>query len=487
MTGVGEGRIAAALFEGLTRLDPETLEVLPGAARSWEVSEDERTWIFSLRGDSRWTDGSPVGAADFRYSWLRVLDPATASPYAGLLFDVEGARGHQAGRVPAADVGITAPDDRTLVVRLERPVPYFPSLAAFFTLLPVPRSAVAAHGDRWTRPGNIVTNGPFRLAGWRFYREIVLERNEGYRDPERVKADRIRLVPVVDPNTQFNLFETGALDVAFSVPSPILHRLRGREDFVNGPRLATAFLRLNVTRPPLDDPGVRRAIGQAVDRESVVERITRGGERASGSLVPPVLPAYVPAEGLPYDATAARAALDAAGHPSGSGIPALALLYPARPEYASLAVFLQRQLERVLGLDIRLDAREWKVYIAAMRRLDYDLALGQWIGDYPDPTTFLGCFLSDSGNNRTGWRSAAYDALLREAEEVRAGESPRSHALRRLALFRKAERLLVEREAPIVPLYHPTVRFLVSPRVRGFVPNVMGLVSLADLSRAEAR
>jgi len=482
MTGVSEGRIASALFEGLTRFDPATLEVLPAAAESFTAGPDGLSFTFRIRPEARWSDGRPVTAEDFRWSWLRVLDPATASSYAGLLFDVAGARAFQAGEGRAEDVGITAVDERTLRVLLERRVPYFPSLCAFFTLLPVPRGAVEAHGIRWTRAENLVGNGPFRLARWSFYREIVLERSETYWDREHVGAERLRLVPVTDENTQFNLYETGGVDATFSVPSPILPRLAGRPDFVHGPRLATAFLRLNVTRPPFDRREVRTAFGFAIDRETLVRRITRGGERATGSLVPPGLPGYEPAEGLGLDAVRARAAL-----PEGWKIGPVTLLYPEKPEYAAIATVLQHQWSEVLGADVRLVAREWKVYLSSMKRLDYDIALGQWIGDYPDPSTFLDCFQSDSGNNRTGWKNEAYDSLLRAAGLQEPGETPAEQAERRLRILRRAEDLLVRREVPILPLYHPTVRYMVSPRVAGFLPNVMGLVQLRELTLREPR
>jgi oligopeptide transport system substrate-binding protein len=481
MTGVAEARIAAALFEGLTRLDPETLRPLPAAAEAFEVSPDGLTITFRLRADGRWSDGSPVTAEDFRWSFLRVLDPKTASPYASLLLCVHMARERQRGEADDAEVGIEAPDPRTLVVRLDRPVPYFPSLAAFATLSPVNRRAVERHGHRWTRPGNIVTNGPFLLEEWAFYRHLVLRRSPSYHDRDRVKSERIRLCPVPDPNTQFNLYETGAVDLVFSVPSPILHRLRDRPDFHAGPRLATAFLRVNVTRPCLARAAVRRALSLAIDRGLLAERVLRGGEMPARSLVPPGVAGYEPPAATGYDLPAAAALLASAGHPGGRGLPPLGLLFPDNPEYAAVATVLQHDLGERLGIDVRLDPREWKVSLAAQRALDYDLCLAQWIGDYPDPTTFLDCFTSGSGNNRTGFASGTYDALLERAATPGPGEEPGAHARRRLVLLAEAEALLVRDEAPVIPLWHPTTRFLVAPRIRGFAANAMGLVSFADL------
>jgi len=467
MTGVAEGRIATALFEGLTSLDSKTLEVRPGVAREWEQARDGLAWRFIIREDARWSDGRPVTAHDFRYSWLRLLDPATGAAYAGLLYPIRGAEAFQKGAGSAEDVAIRAFDDHTLVVQLDRPIPWFASLTAFFSLLPVPQQAVEAHGDRWTRPDNIVTNGPFHLEDWRFYREILLRRSETYRGPGPARAKRIRLLPVPDANTQLNLYATGVADITFSVPSPVVDRLAGRKDFVSGPRLATCFVRMNVRRPPLDEIDVRRAISGTIDRQAIVDRVTRGGEMPAWNLTPPYLP-LAPRIVLPKKP------------PEFAPIESrpLSLLLPENPDYARLASVLAHQWKERLGLEVRLDVREWKVYLAARRAGEYDLALSMWIGDYLDPTTFLDCFRSRDGNNQTGWSDAEYDQRLRLAASARPRDRLRE-------LYLAEERLLDE--APIAPIYHPTLRYLVSERVKGFETNVMGLVRFADLSVGEDR
>jgi len=486
MTGLAEGRIATALFEGLTRLDPKTLEILPAMAVSWVVSPDGLHWVFRLRPGVTWSDGQPLTSEDFRWSWLRLLAPDSSAAYGNLLFDVKGARAYKERKGTAQEVGLHAPSPDLLHVHLERPVPYFGALAAFFTLLPVPRQAVEEHGDRWTRPGNIVSNGPYLLEHWSFYRELVLHRNPNYWDVDRVAVERIRLLPVVDPNTQFNLYETGGVDLLFSVPSPILDHLTHRLDYVTGSRLATAFLRLNVTRPPFDDLRVRQAFALAIDKEIITGKIMRGGEVPTNSLVPRGLPGYQPAPGLTGNVDRARELLAQAGYPGGRGFPPVALLYRDNPDQAALATVLQRRYQEILGVDVRLNSREWKVYISSMKRLDYDFVFGAWYGDYPDPATFLDCFRSGSGNNRTGWESDHYDELLDEAATPQPGETPSQHAERRLQLFSRAEEYLLTEGTPIIPLYHPTTRFMVAPRVKGFTPNLLGLVQFSTL-RVRAR
>ncbi len=487
MTGLAEGRIAAALFEGLTRLDPETLEVLPGVAITWIVSADGLHWVFRIRPGVTWSDGLPLTSEDFRWSWLRLLAPDSSAAYGNLLFDVRGARAYKEGKGTMQEVGIRAPTADLLHIHLDRPVPYFGSLAAFFTLLPVPRQAIEEHGDRWTRPGHIVTNGPYLLEQWSFYRELVLHRNPNYWDVGRVAVNRIRLLPVVDPNTQFNLYETGGVDLLFSVPSPILDHLAHRSDYVTGSRLATAFLRLNVTRPPFDDLRVRQAFALAIDKRVIAEKIMRGGEVQTDSLVPPGLPGYEPAPGLSGDVVRARELLAQAGYPEGRGFPPVALLYRDNPDQAALATVLQHRYREVLGIDVRLSSREWKVYISSMKRLDYDFVFGAWYGDYPDPATFLDCFRSGSGNNRTGWTSDRYDTLLDLAATPLSRETAEQHAERRLKLFQQAEEHLLTEGTPIIPLYHPTTRFMVAPRVKGFAPNLLGLVQFSTLRTEDGK
>jgi len=469
VSGQLEGRICAALFEGLTRRDARGKSV-PGAAESWVVSPDGKTYTFTLRPALRWSNGDPVTAEDFRYSWLRALDPATGSPYAEILFFIKGAEDFQAGRAPAESVEISAPDARTLIIHLKNPVPFFPSLCSFTTYLPVHRATVEKHGDRWTRPEHWVGNGPFMLKLWRVNDRVALEKNFHYHSASRVRLNRIDALAVTRASTAFNLYASGQADVLLDkglIPSLIMPKLRGRRDFHPAPLFATYFYRYNVTRPPFDNPKVRRAFSLAIDKESVVEKITRGGEPIALSLTPRGVPGYQPPDGPGQDFVTARALLREAGFPGGQGFPRVSILYNKSELNEQIAIELQAQWKRELGVTIDLRNQEWATYLRSLDTLDFDIARSSWVGDYDDPLTFLDCFATGRGNNRTGWSDPKYDTLLAQAQ---AEPNPSS----RFRLLRQAEEILVNQAMPIIPLYHFVGCLMFDPRKwDGLMPNLL--------------
>ncbi|MBI4577395.1 MAG: peptide ABC transporter substrate-binding protein [Planctomycetes bacterium] len=459
VTGVAEMRLADAIFDGLVEEVPRGLEVVPALARSWEVSGDGREWTFHLR-EASWSDGGPLGAEDFVWSWGRAAGPG-GGDYAYLF------------RVLAA---VEAPDPRTLVVRLRHPCAYFLRLAAFTPFRPVPRRALEAHGETWLRPSNAVSSGPYLLAEWVLNRHILLRANPRWwgAAPGRPASPRVLSLTVESAATGFNLYETGEADLVTEVPAFLMDALRGREDLHLGDTLGTLFARLNVTRPPLDDPRVRRALGLALDREAICRRILRGGERPALSLVPPGIPGYEPPQGPGRDVDEARRLLGEAGYPGGRGLRRLDYVYNTGDANRDLAEVLQAQWREALGVEVALVHMEWKVYLDAMDRLDYDLARSSWIADYVDPSTFLDLFQTGAGNNRTGWSDPDYDALV-----SLAGRTPEGPA-RRTAL-RRAEARLLE-SAPVLPIHHYSTRNLHGPRVRGVEPNVRNLIALRGLA-----
>jgi len=469
VSGQLEGRLCAALYEGLTRRDARGKSV-PGAAESWTVSPDGRTYTFTLRPDLKWSNGAPITAEDFRYSWLRALNPATGSPYAEILFFIRGAEDFQAGRTPAESVEIAAPDARTLVVRLKNPAPFFPSLVSFTTYLPVHRATVEKHGDRWTRPEHWVGSGPYRLKAWRVNDRVSLEKNPHYHSRDRVRLHRIDALAVTRASTAFNLYSSGQADVLLDkglIPSLLMPKLRGRPDFHPTPIFATYFYRFNVTRPPFDDPKVRRALSLAVDKEAIVEKITRGGEPIALSLTPRGVPGYQPPAGPAFSPITAKALLREAGFPGGEGFPRVSILYNKSELNEQVAVEIQAQWKRELGIQVDLRNQEWATYLRSLDALDFDIARSSWVGDYDDPLTFLDCFVTGRGNNRTGWSDPAYDSLL-----ARAQAEPKAAA--RLRLLEQAEEILVAQAMPILPLYHFVGCLMFDPKKwDGLLPNLL--------------
>ncbi len=483
MTAVQDGRVAAALFEGLTVLDPRDLAPRPGVAERWEVLPDGRTWTFHLRPDARWSDGRPVTAGDFDYAWRRVLNPRTASEYVYMLWPIRGARAsyqaRAAGRhVDPASVGIGVESDRRLRVELERPTPYFLSLVAFSTYLPVRRDVAegprGGERPRWTMPPNLVSNGAYRLVAWRFQGRMLWERNPHYWNASEVALERIEVRVYEQPNTALLAYETGAIDLTTSVPAlavpPLLEaRRQGRRaDVLYGPNLGTYFYRFNCRRPPLDDPRVRRALALAVDRGEIIERAARGGQMPATTFVPPGLAGYERPEGLAEDVERARALLAEAGHPKGRGLRELAILVNEGADHRPIAEMVQQQWRRALGVRTRIAQVEWKVSLDLITRGEYDVARSGWFGDYLDPNTFLDLFVTGGGNNRTGWSNSAYDRLIDEA----AGELGPG---RRMALFRRAERILLD-EVPVVPLYFYSTVVLARPELEGIYPNLLNRI-----------
>jgi oligopeptide transport system substrate-binding protein len=450
ITGQPEGRVANALFEGLLTFDQHG-KPQPGMAEAWEVSADGRVYTFRLRDGIVWSDGTPLTARAFVASWRRTLDPATASEYAYQLHYVKNARAFNEGKITNFDsVGVSAPDDRTLRVELENPTPFFLDLCAFVTLLPVPMDAVERHGDAWIKPGNIVSNGAYLLESWQLNDRIRLRKNPRYWNATNVAMETIDVLPVSKGNTAFNLYAAGQADLMMDkglVPPALLAEIKKRDDFHAAPFLGTYFLRYNCAKGPFTDPRVRRAFSLVMDKPSIVERITRAGELPADGFVPPGAGGYQAyADGGGRNPEAARRLLAEAGFPGGEGFPLVTYLYSEGELNEAIAVELQSMWRRELGVNVQLLRQEWKVYLRSLSTLDYDIARSTWVGDYPDPNTFLDMFVTDGGNNRTGWSDPDYDKLIAEA-------AAETDPVRRHDILRAAEKILVGEEMPVCPLY----------------------------------
>ena len=470
ITGQPEGRIANALFEGLTSFDASG-HPIPGVAERWEISPDRRVYTFHLRPDAAWSNGERVTANDFLRSWRRVLDPATGSEYASQLYHVRNGRAFNEGKLrDFSQVGVRVLDPATLEVTLENPTPYFLDLCAFTTLLPVPLATVERAPDDWTKPGKLVSNGAYTLAEWRVNDRIRLVRNPHYWNRAHVAMGSVDILPISKANAAFNVYAAGQADLVMDkglVPNQLLDELKKRPDFHAAPFLGTYFLRFNCTRPPFNDARVRRAVALVIDKKLLVDKITRAGEPPATSFTPTGTAGYQPPPGLGYNPAEARRLLAEAGYPGGRGFPRVSYLYSEGELNEGLAVEIQAMARRELGIQIDLQRQEWKVYLRSMSSLDYDLCRATWIGDYNDPNTFLGCFVTGDGNNRTGWSNPAYDRLI-----ARAAAEP--DPARRMALFAQAEHLLVSEDTPICPLYsYVGIQFYDSTRLGGIQANLL--------------
>jgi ABC-type oligopeptide transport system substrate-binding subunit len=461
-SGQPDGRVCRILFEGLTSDDPRGGPNLPGQAYRWDLSADGLTYTFHLRPGLTWSDGTPLTARDFVWSWLRVLRPASAARYAASLYPILNAEAYNKGVIlDSTLVGLRAPDDSTFVVRLAVPTAYFLSQTAFYTFLPTPRHVVERHGPRWTRPGHIVSNGGFTLARWRQNDHFEFRPNPRYWDAASVRLRGIRGYTVDDLNTSTHLYKAGVLDWNPSgyVPSQFVPYVRRYADFRHGLYQGTYFYSFNVTTTPFDDVRVRRALNWAVDREAIANDLLKGSRDPWGRLAPSGYDGYAAPPAIGHDPERARAWLAAAGYPGGRGFPRVSILFNTSEDHRRIAEAVQAMWRRTLGIEVELRNMEWASTMQAVSSLRYHVARRSWIGDYLDPNTFLACFVTGDGNNRTGWSDPRYDALVRGAAEE-------LDPARRLRTLAAAESLLLD-QAPILPIYHYATNEMVKPYVRG--------------------
>ena len=476
MSGQPDGRIARLVFEGLCTADPKTLEPRPGQAARWDVSDDGLVYTFHLRPGLQWADGTRLTAHDFVWSWRRVLSPATGSRYASFLFAIENAEAFNGGTLAdSTQVGLLAPDDSTLVVRLARPTPYFLELMTFYTTLPTPRHVIEKHGDAWEHALRLVGNGPFRIVEWKSKDRFVLVPNERYWNRAAVRLTKILALPIEELSTSTNLYKAGAIDWNPSgyVPKTVIPFIQDRRDFAGGPYHAIYFYSMVVTRKPFTDPWVRRALNAATDREAIARHVLKNTVPAWGNMTPMGYAGYTAPPGLKYDPAYARECLAKAGYPGGRGFPKIEILFNTSEDHRRIAEAIQAMWKRDLNIPVALANQEWASYLAATTGKEYDVARRSWIGDFRDPMTFLDLWVSGSGNNRTNWSDPRYDALIERAQVE-------PDAAKRLALMSEAEGILLA-DGPVIPIYHYVQSALVKPYVRGIHSTLLDIHPLTEV------
>lgn len=464
------------IMRGLTQYGPHA-QIVPACAERWEQSADGKRYRFYLRRNATWSDGKPVTAHDFVYAWRRVLDPANGSPYAFLLFDIRNARAFYNGQIQdPALLGFRSLDDYTLEVVLDRPIAYFLQIMAFSIALPQREDVIKRYGESFTEAGHYVTNGPYTLALWEHENQILLKPNRRYW-AGAPKNDGIRMFMIPEPNTSLILYENNELDfveTSSSLPTKEVRRLKHRSDFRNQTLHAISYFGFNTQKPPFNDVRVRKAFAHAFDRE-FIPKLFQGGEKPIRSWISPGLFAYNPEIGLDFDLDKARRYLAEAGYPGGKGFPTVELLYAnTTPENRQMAEIAQFQWKQNLGVDVQIRNVEWKMFL---RQLDEDppqIFRLQWFVDYPDPDSFLGVFVSESGNNHTQWTSGQYDEWIRQA-------AVESNPTRRKALYDKAQRELLEHSAGIMPLYVVPKSYLLKSNISGFSLNELNVPLLDNV------
>lgn len=475
-TAFVEFNILLALGEGLTAIDEDSGRPVPAAAETWTASPDGLRWTFRLRPDAKWSNGDSLRAGDFVFSYERILRPALGSDYAYMLHPLRGAEAFNAGRsTDFSTVGVSAPDDRTLVLELTAPTPYLLGLLAHQAWFPVHPATVLRHGridqrgTTWTRPENFVGNGAYRLVEWRQNDRLVVERHPHHPAPLDRGPRRIVFYPTDNLATDEAAFRAGQRHVTYDLaPDRIAtHRAASPSPLRIDPLLETRYLRFNTTRGPFADPRVRRALALAIDRFAIAESVLLGSRVAAQHFTPPGIGGYATDARQPHDPAGARSLLAEAGFPGGAGLPRFEIIH--HPAAMTLPVLeaVQAMWKRELGVETTISTQDFRVYLEAMKDLRYDIAGARWIGDYDDPNTYLDMFVTGGGNNQTGWSSPAYDELIARAART-------SDAATRYDLFRTAESLLLE-AAPIAPVVFGARVHLVHPDVLHWRGNLLGV------------
>jgi len=474
VTGQAELRVVSALFEGLTRSNPRTGDSEPALAESWFISADRMVYTFNLRTNLPWSTGEKLTAEDVRYSWLRALDPVTASSYAYQLFYLKNGEAFNSGRTNAGAVGVKVLNPWQLEVTLTQPSPFFIDICTLPVTGVVPRWVIEKHGDRWLKASPLPTSGAYELVYWRINEKIRLRKNRNFWETAAARNSYVDLLPVGVANVAFNLYESGAADIVWDkdlIPSELLGELQKRPDFHTFNYLGSYFFRFNTTRYPLKDPRVRQALALAVNKEHILQKIVKSGGVLAHHFTPPGTQNYQAPRGLRYSPGEAKRLLAEAGFPDGADFPRLQYTFNASSGGANMhekiAIEMQQMWKEVLNINIELRHLESKVFYMAQNQLDYDISRSSWIGDYNDPNTFLDIFGSNNGNNRTGWKNAGYDRLLAEANR-------QVDPLVRKGLLREAEEILVEKELPMVPLYfYVGVNYYDTNKVSGIFNNLI--------------
>ena len=472
--------IARDLFEGLTSIDASGRAVLAAADR-YAVSADGRRYEFHLRSNLRWSNGDAVLAGDFVFAWRRLVDPATAAPYAQMLSPVRNAASIIAGTGAAPSLGVRAPDRSTLVVELERPAPYFLNLLAHPGTFPLHRASVAALGVRFAKPDALVSNGAYRVSRWDFGSKIIAARNHFYWNDANTNIDRIEYHSIAQAGAELNAYRAGQLDCTATIPPSQLAYIRSelRGQLHVSPQLAVYYYGLNLRLPPFaDQPKLRQALSMVIDRERLVSAVTGLGELPAYSFVPPQTDGYtaqVPEFArwpMPVRIARARELLKEAAMPASEPIE---LRYNTGDLHSTIAVAIASMWKEALGVETRLHGEEFKVLLQDIDRGDeVQVFRASWVADYNDAFNFLQLLRTGFGINLPHYSNPHYDQLLDQA-------NAEPNAAQRSAGLASAERAMLA-DQPLIPLYFYVNKHLVKRRVRGWRDNVMNIVYSKDLS-----
>ena len=460
-------QILVNIMEGLVEYDiyDPQMKLIPALATKWEASDNSRKWKFTLREDVKWTDGVPFTAQHLIDGWKRLLDPATASDYAYFLFAIKNAQEFNQGKIKDfKEVGIKITAPNVIEVELVKSVSYFPHLMAHSSAYPIRQDVIDKFGNQWTNPEHIQTLGAFTLKSWQHDKMLLLERNEKYYGVKpTIKYVVSYIIP--EPGTSIDMFDSGSLDGEDHIPSGEVKVLAKRPEYHVMPSLLTAYYGINVTKPPMDNLLVRQAISYAINRKQITDFLG-GGQVPSTSWIPTGVFGYDDKLGIHFDVAKAKELLKKAGYSEAKPLPKIEIGFNTQEDNQRIAENIQAQLKTNLGINIELKNQEWKSFLSELKTNAPQIYRFGWMGDYPDPDNFMNLMTSYSDNNHTKWKNKEYDTLVEKA----AGEGDPG---KRKALYDEAQKLMIEKDTVVIPLYIGVSQFMIADRVQKYPQNVL--------------
>ncbi|MEQ3410770.1 ABC transporter substrate-binding protein [Klebsiella aerogenes] len=475
-----EFNIISDLFEGLVSVSPQG-EIKPRLALKWE-NKDNLVWTFHLRPGITWSDGTAITAQDIVWSWQRLVTPTTASPYASYPgnMHIANARDISEGKQPPETLGVKALDDTTLQVTLNQPNAAFLAMLAHPSLVPIDKVLVERFGDKWTKPEHIVTSGPYTLSKWVVNERIVAQRNPKYWDNEHTVINKVTYLPITSEAADVNRYKAGEIDIVYTVPVnqfALLKKTMGSQLNV-APQLATYYYELNTTKPPFNDPRVRRALNMGLDKDIIADKVMGQGQRPAWLISQPDIggvtlkqPDYA---SWPRDKRIAEAKklLNEAGFNESHPL-VFNLLYNTSETHQRIAIAASSMWKKNLGVEAKLQNQEWKTMLDTMHTHNFDAVRYAWIADYDDAASFLNNFRTGDSENTSQYSNPAYDKALHDAAKA-------ADTAARGKFYQQAEDLLAE-DVPAIPVYHYVRTHLVKPWVGGFEPDKLGYYYTKDM------
>ncbi len=458
-------RIYESIFDSPFIYGPRDIEVLNGLASAYSQNDDGTIYQFTLREGLVWSDGMPITTEDVLFSYRRMLNPAMGSPVSlSFAEDIKNGEEYYNGKVSIEEVGIRIIDERTIEIELVGPLPLVLNRFTSSGFAVLPKHVVEKYGEDWTKVENIVSNGPFVLKEWTPQDKIVVEKNPLYWDADNVELDRVVFLASEDTNTNYNAYINGELDWS-SVPSAKIQEAKLRDDYYTSPSFGVYYYSLQLNKPELRDVRVRKALAHSINKEILVEEITRGGQLPTDAYIPP-LPTYDPVEGHGYNVEKARQLLAEAGYPDGKGFPTLTILYNTSEGHKRVAEYVQQEWLENLGINVSLENMEWKTFLKVVRTGDFQVARSGLIDDVFDPSGLLGYYKTGKPVNGIKYANAEYDELLKKASGIRDEAT-------RMKLFRQAESIFIEQDVGIIPIYYYTnSNMFNNKKWEGFYANI---------------